>query len=282
LPAVPDRAALRRAEVALALLGLTPALLVAIFVLDVAAYHGLVLEPQLLFGAISAVVIARAAASLARQLRAQRAFLARLPVTRGATIDGHRIQVIRARRPHAFCVGLLRREIYVSEGALNTGDTELTAILAHEESHRTRRDPLRRLLAQMVADGLRPLPPFAALAERQAALADLVADAAAIRASGGRAALASAMMHFEDSGGVAPARVDRLLGRARAIIIPAVVMAAATLFLIVLAAALVTMVVAGWHPDVTLPVLLEPPVLVAMSAPAWVAAARVSACLQPA
>jgi Zn-dependent protease with chaperone function len=275
---VSDRAALRRAEVALLLLGLTPALLVAVFLLDVAAHHGLALEPQLAFAAVSVVVIARAGTSLARQLRAQRRFLARLPVVCAAALDGHRVWVIPGLARHAFCMGLLRPQIYVSEGAFDAAEAELSAILAHEESHRARRDPLRRLLARMVADGLRPLPPFAALAEREAALADLVADAAAIRADGGRTALAAAMLHFED---VAPARVDRLLGTARAITIPALLVATAGLFLVVIAAALVTMLVSGWHPDVTLPAPLEPAVLVAVTAPACLAAARVTAGLRP-
>lgn len=277
-----DPAVLRRAECALVLLGLTPALLVAIFLLDVAAHHGIALDPQLAFGVLSAVIIVRTVVSLARQLRRQRVFLARLPTTRPSTINGHRVQVIPGQSPHAFCAGLLHPQIYLSEGALNTGDAELTAILAHEESHRARRDPLRRLLARLVADGLRPLPPFAALADRQAALADLVADAAAIRATGGPAALASAMMHFEDGDRVAPARVDRLLGTAPAVVVPALVMAVAGLFLITIAAALVTMMFANWHPDVTLPVAVEPVVLIALTAPACMAAARVTACLRPA
>jgi hypothetical protein len=40
-------------------------------------------------------------------------------------------------------------------------------------------------------------------------------------------------------------------------------------------------VFAGWHPDLTLPVPLEPAVLVLVSAPACLAAQRVAACLRP-
>jgi hypothetical protein len=269
---VSERLALRRAEIALALLGITPVLLAAVFVLDVVAYHGLKPEPQLVFAAISAVLIARALASLAHQLQAQRAFLRRLPVVRSATIAGYRVRVIPGAASHAFCAGLVRPAIYVSEGALRAGEGELRAVLAHEDEHRARLDPLRRLLARMVGDALRPLPLFTGLADRQAALADVVADAAAVRTLGDRAPLAAAMMHFD--AGVAPARVDRLLGTAAAIAVPTVVLATACLFLLVIAAALAAMVFAGWHPDVMLPVPLELVVLVAISAPACLAARR--------
>jgi hypothetical protein len=84
------------------------------------------------------------------------------------------------------------------------------------------------------------------------------------------------MLHFEASGGVAPARVDRLLGTARATTIPTAVMASACLFLLAIAAALVAMVFADWHPDVTFPVPIEPLALIAISAPAWLAARRVN------
>jgi hypothetical protein len=131
----------------------------------------------------------------------------------------------------------------------------------------------------MVGDALRPLPPFTRLAERQATLADLAADAAAVRVLGGRAALASAMMHFEAA--VEPARVDRLAGTARAITVSTAVLATSCLFLLVIAAALAAMVFADWHPDVTLPVPLEPLALIAISAPACLAARRVAVCLRP-
>lgn len=268
-----DRAALRRAEIALALLGVTPILLASVFVVDAIAYRGHAPEPQLAFAALSAVILVRAVASLARQLRAQRAFLRQLPVTRIATIDGHRVNVIPGSAAHAFCVGLLRPAVYVSDGVLRAHGAEQHAVLAHEAQHRARRDPLRRLLARMVGDALRPLPPFAGLAERQATLADLAADDAAVRAVGGRAALASAMLHFDSR--VAPARVDRLLGTARAITIPTAVLATSCVCLLVPATAHAGMAFAGWHLGLTLPVLLESLALIAISAPACLAARRV-------
>jgi len=267
-------AELRRAEIALALLGVAPLLLASVFVVDAIAYHFHEPEPQLAFAALSAVLIARALASVVRQLHAQRGFLRRLPVARSATIAGHRVRVVPGPAPHAFCVGLLRPAVYVSEGVLQAGEAEVLAILAHEERHRARRDPLRQLLARMVGDALRPLPPFTGLADRQAELADLEADAAAVRTAGGRSALAAAMVHFD--AGIAPARVDRLLGTGRAITIPTAALATSFLCLVVPAAAHAGMAFTGWHLGLTLPVLLESLALIALSAPACLAARRVA------
>src|SRR6185436_1623399 len=124
---------------------------------------------------------------------------------------------------------------------------EVRAILAHEEHHRVRRDPLRLLCARLVSDGLHPLPPFAALAEREAALADLAADAATVEALGDRAPLASALVRF---GGVAPERVDRLVGATRAAIIPSALLFAVVTIVAAIAALAVTMLLADWHPEV--------------------------------
>jgi hypothetical protein len=271
---VTERAGLRRAELALAVLAVTPALLVAIVAIDVVAYHGLDLHPQLALAVASVLVMARAVWSLGHGLLAQRAFLRRLPAARDATVDGHPVRILPGPGLHAFCVGLLRPAVYVSEGTLAGGDAELRAILVHEEHHRARRDPLRQLLARVVSDALRPLPPFAALADRQAALADLAADAATVEALGDRAPLASAMARFGESTGIAPERVDRLLGTARIANVPAAALAAAGAALLAITAAIATMLVGEWHLGVTLPLGLESAVLIALGAPACLAARR--------
>jgi peptidase M48-like protein len=275
---VSERAALLRAQLALTTLGLTAVLLVAISAIDVLDYHGFELHPHVALGVVDAVVIGRALASLYRQLRRQRTFLRHLPVARETTVHGHRVHVLPGTGLRAFCGGLVRPAIYVSEDTLRAGDAELQAILAHEEHHRARRDPLRQLLARTLSDAFRPLPPFASLANRQAALADLAADRAAVTALG-RAPLASAMVRFED--GIAPERVDRLMGTGSAASIPAAMLGAAWLGLAGIAAVIATMLLADWHPDVTLPIPLEPGVLVAVSAPAWIAAWRAGAWMRP-
>ncbi|HEX5622551.1 MAG TPA: hypothetical protein VFX51_29265, partial [Solirubrobacteraceae bacterium] len=222
-----ERRALRRAELALAALGLTTLLLAVIVAVDAVRFHGLTPDLHVALGLAGAAVIARAVVSSARQVWAQRGFLRRLPVLREARVHGYAVRVIPGAGLQAFCAGLLHPAVYVSEGALAAGGPEVRAILAHEEHHRVRRDPLRLLCARVVADALRPLPPFASLAEREAALADLAADAASVEALGDRAPLASALARF---GAVAPERVDRLVGATRAVIVPsALLVAAATI-----------------------------------------------------
>jgi hypothetical protein len=267
---VTERRALRRAELSLAALGLTTLLLAVVVAVDAAHFHGLTLDLHVLLGLAGVVVIARAGLSLVRQLRAQRRFLRRLPVVRETHVHGSAVRVVPGRDLQAFCAGLLHPAVYVSEGALAAGGPEVRAILAHEEHHRVRRDPLRLLCARVVADALRPLPPFAALAEREAALADLAADAATVEALGDRAPLASAFARW---GSVAPERVDRLAGATRTVTIPSALLIAAATIVAGIAALAATMVLADWHPE-------EAVVLIA-SLPACLAAHRAAASLRP-
>jgi len=275
---VTDRRPLARLELALGVLGMTVAALVVVVAVDVIHHHGLALEPQLAVAVLDAAIIARALASLWRQLRAQRAFLRRLPVLRTAVVHGQRVHVVPGTGLVAFCAGLWRPAVYVSEGTFATAEPELRAILAHEAQHRARRDPLRLLLARTVSDALAPLPPFAALGHSEAALADLVADAAAVDALGDRAPLASAFARFD---AVAPERVDRLIGTWPAVTMPSALLAAAAVTLAAIAAMVAPMVLAGWHPDLAIP-LWEPVAVLLASAPACLAAGRARTCLRPA
>jgi len=267
---VTERRALRRAELALAALGLTAAMLVLVVAVDAVHFHSLALDAHVALGIVAAGVIARAAVSLVRQLHAQRAFLRRLPVLREAVVHGHRVRVVPGPGLQAFCAGLLRPAVYASEGTLAAADPEVRAILAHEEHHRARRDPLRLLCARLVSDALRPLPPFAALATREAALADLAADAATVEALGDRAPLASALVRFD---GVAPERVDRLVGATRAVTIPSALLIATATIAAGIGLVTVSMLLADWHPD-------EAALLLA-SLPACLAARRAAASLRP-
>jgi Zn-dependent protease with chaperone function len=286
---VTEQQALRRLELALGVLGLTVALLAFIIALDAIRYHGLGLLDLhvhsvvlIAIGLVDGVIIARGCASLARQLRAHRAFLRALPVSE-ALVCGHPVRVFPSRALGAFCAGLLRPTVYISEGTLRaTAAGELHAILAHEERHRRRRDPLRLLLARMVSDAIRPLPPFAALAERQAAIADLVADAAAVDALGDVTPLASALLTFDErGGGVAPERVDRLVRETPGETVSSLLLLAAAAALAGIAALVAPMLLLDWHPDLALPVLIEPAALIAVCAPACLAARRAGVCLRP-
>ena len=274
-----DCGALRREELALGALGLTAALLALAVMLDTIHFHGLALEPQLAIAALDAIVIARALASLTRQLRAARTFGRALPVLATRTVHGHRVHVVPGHDLVAFCAGLRRPAIYVSEGTLRTtGEGELRAILAHEEHHRTRRDPLRLLLARVVADALHPLPPFAALADREAALADLAADAATVDALGDRRPLAAAFLRFAT---VAPERVDRLMHTAPAATMPLALLAAACAALAAIAVGVAPMHAAGWHPDGPWSHSFEAVAPVLLFLPACLAARRAGAALRP-
>jgi peptidase M48-like protein len=272
--AVTERRALHRLELALGVLWVTVAVLAFGVAVDT-HHHGLELGPRLALAALDAVVIVRALASLAWQLRGQRAFRRGLPVVRTEVVHGRRVRVVRAGALAAFCAGLWRPAVYVTEGTLRAaGDAELRAILAHEEHHRARRDPLRLMLAQIVSDALRPLPPFAALAEREAALADLLADAASVEALGDRTPLASAFARFE---AVAPERVDRLVRTGPAPTVPSALLMSAALALAGIAGLLGSMLVTGSHPDLA----VEAALLLLACVPACLAARRAGACLRP-
>ncbi len=280
-----DARAVRRAQLAVATLGATAVLLVIAIAYDALRYHGLTAEPHTMLALLDAIVIARATVSLVRIVRGQRAFLRRLPVLRTTVVHGHGVRVVPGRTG-AFCAGWLRPAVYVAEGTLRASQPgELRAILAHEEHHRARRDPLRLLCARVAADALRPLPGFASLADRQAALAELAADAASVAAIGDAQPLASALARFDASDepgvGVAPERVDQLTGLLRAATIPPALFIGAAVALAAIVAAVAGMLLAEWHLDVALPVPLELGALIAVCLPAAFAARRGAACLHP-
>src|SRR5205085_12231525 len=106
--------------------------------------------------------------------------------------------VVDDDRPLAFCTGYLSPRVYVSRGALaQTSAEELRAVLAHEAEHRRRRDPLRQACARVLCEALFFLPVLEALGDRSAALAELLADDAAVEAcAGDPAPLAAAMLLF--------------------------------------------------------------------------------------
>lgn len=280
-----DARSVRRAQLAVATLGATAVLLVIAIAYDAVRFHGFTTEPHMAFALLDALVIARATLSLVRALRGQRTFLRRLPVLYETVVHGHRVRVVPGRSG-VFCAGLLRPAVYVTDGTLHAGrSAELRAILAHEEHHRARRDPLRLLCARVVADALRPLPPFASLADRQAALAELAADAASVKALGDVKPLASALARFDASDepgtGVAPERVDQLTGLLRAATIPSALLVAAGVALAAIVATVAGMLLAEWHLDVALSVPLELTALIAACVPAAVAVRRGAACLHP-
>lgn len=167
--------------------------------------------------ALVLTVAALGARSVLAQIAARRRFLRRLEAV--GSLKGHAgVLVFRAAKPHAFCAGYLRARVYVSTAALETlTRDELAAVLAHERHHATRRDPLRIFVIQVLSDALFFLPVLRRLRDRYATLAEVAADEAAVRRNRNPALLAAALLRFGESAGpgvvgVAPERVDHLLG----------------------------------------------------------------------
>jgi Zn-dependent protease with chaperone function len=299
---VTETPALRRAELAVAAFGLTAFLLALVFALDAVRFHGDVLLAAvtalphgevhaggtLLIGLafFDAFALSRAVGSLWRGLRAHRRIAAEMPVVDERELAGRRVRIVPGARPLAFCAGLLRPRVYVSEGALaGLAADALSAAVAHEGHHADRRDPLRILVARAIGDAysLRALP------RREQALAELAADAAAVR-RGGSAPLAAALLAFHgDAAGIAPERVDRLAGAVPRSEVPSWLVAGAALVVVALVGLLVAGLLVSSHPPYCLPLASAPGwILCALSArivamgPAWLGWRRAGAFLRPA
>ncbi len=101
--------------------------------------------------------------------------------------------VLAAETPLAFCTGLLRPRIYISTSLADAlTNAELKAVLFHENHHRRRFDPLRGLLADVLAAVLFFLPIADDLRDLMLTSSELEADRDAVRLVG-RPALAGAL-----------------------------------------------------------------------------------------
>lgn len=188
----------------------------------------------LLLCALAVAVVGRiawtAAVVAARSRRAIRA----LPVTgrigNALVLDSDRLE--------AFCAGYVRPRAYVSRGTVAAlTPEELAAVIAHEQHHAARRDPLRSLAARALASGLFFVPSLRDSAERLKSARELDADDAAVSSTGDPQHLAAALLTFDSSrGGVAPERVDHLLGERASERLPLTRLVVGTAALIVLVA----------------------------------------------
>jgi Zn-dependent protease with chaperone function len=168
--------------------------------------------------AVGATAITVACRASWRQRSRYRSFLNRLEVT--GRLEGHpTVKVIAGSRPEAFCAGYLRPTVYISTGALESLTIpQLEAVLAHEHHHRLVGDPLRFAVGRILTRAMFFVPVLRPLFDRDADLAELNADGAAVRASAGRQGpLASALLVFDASAppgitGISSARIDSLLG----------------------------------------------------------------------
>ena len=175
--------------------------------------------------------------------------------------------------PQAFCSGLIRPRIYVSTGALEALEPEeLDAVLAHEAHHARYRDPLRIFFARVLSDSLFFLPVLRRLADRYAALAELAADAAAVgRHRGDTRPLAAALLAFDERAstavvGIAPERVDHLLGERPRWELPLALLAWATVVVLALVVVALRIEQATAHAAVSLPLVAAQLCMVAMAA----------------
>ena len=228
---------------------------------------------------LGAVVLMLAGRSLARQLRAQRRFLAGLSAVGGAEIAGAPVTLIEDGRPHAFCAGYVRPRIYLSSGALERlSRPELGAVVAHERHHMRRRDPLRILLSRVLGEAIFFMPVLRRLAERYRGLSELAADEEAV-SQAGPGALASALLVFGQRGepgvvvGIARERVDRLLGQAPRWELPISLLAASLVAIALLAAVAVGAEPSMSHASLNVPMFLAQACMVTMAALAILAAA---------
>jgi Zn-dependent protease with chaperone function len=222
-------------------------------------------------GSVSLAAVLLCTRSAARQLLAARRFERRLPVT-GNLAGARDVRVIADDAPHAFCVGWRRPRIYLSQGALDMLDeAEVRAVIDHERHHAGRRDPLRLLTARSLGEGLFFIPGLRRLAERYAALAELAADEAAVKAAHGPKPLASALLAFESHPspvvvGVAPERVDSLLGQRARFELPVLLLVGGAATVGVLVALTVGVAGAAGHATVAFPVLVAQVCMLAMAA----------------
>ena len=250
----------RRAEFAVAAFGVTAFLLGLVFLLDTVRFHRDVLvsgsvEGVLLVGLalLDVCLLVRGGVSLWRGLRLYRR---RIPVVGVRTVGGREVFVVPGTAPLAFCAGLVRPRVYLSEGCFDClGVREVASVVAHEGHHADRRDPLRVLIARAIGDAysLRSLP------RREQALGELAADAAAVR-RGGVAPLASALLAFE-AGGIAPERVDWLAGVRPAAQVPRAMVAGAAMVIATLVVALLAGVLTPGHPRFCLPLASAPGII---------------------
>lgn len=170
----------------------------------------------LALGLLSTLVLWRGVRSAVHRVRASRRFESSLPEA-GWLASDPSVRVFRDPSPHAFCAGLLRPRVFVSNSAVeHLTQEELAAVLTHERHHARLRDPLRLMAAGVLADALFFLPAIRHIRERYATVAELAADEAVVTQPGGREALASAMLAFGETPhgsvvGLSNERVDHLL-----------------------------------------------------------------------
>jgi len=180
-------------------------------------------SPLLLLSIVVIAWIVRFAltgASTYREIAGLRLSPTSLRLARVASRAGiKRIRSLDAEMPLAFCAGVMRPTVYVSEGALSTlQEDELLAVLYHEADHARHWEPAWRGARSAAAQVLSFLPIVRWFCERGSRRSEIAADIAAEQGVGS-AALAGALLVMTPSklglaafAGYAEMRARRLLG----------------------------------------------------------------------
>ena len=169
----------------------------------------------LALAALGAAVLLVAGRAAWRQATRHRRLVRSLPLA--GALPGHAgVRLVETSAPLAFCAGWLRPRVYVSRGVVaQLSEPELHAVVAHEQHHGARRDPLRLAAGRVLCEALFFLPALHRLHATYTDAAEVTADAAAAEVvHGGASTIASALLAVGGAGeGVSARRVDALLGR---------------------------------------------------------------------
>lgn len=170
---------------------------------------------------VSAVTLFRIVGSTWKHLRASSSALSLSRVSTEETRFGVKCLVLEDDRALAFCAGLLRPRVFVSRGLIaELPDVQLRAILAHEDHHRLRRDPLRHAVRLVLVDGFFLLPVLRDFGSKCVERSEIAADrAAASRNPEGVHSLAKALLAIHNREGkstgidISRERLDGLAGQ---------------------------------------------------------------------
>lgn len=140
---------------------------------------------------VATPVLIGALPALSQLLRGRRLLSALRRSARPACADYDEVE---SQAPFAVTVGLLRPRVYVTSGLLRRlDDTSCAAVLAHEAAHVRRRDPLTKLLAELLGAFHLPRTRHALIADLSLAC-EQACDEEAAASIGDRTAVADALV----------------------------------------------------------------------------------------
>jgi Zn-dependent protease with chaperone function len=172
----------------------------------------------LLVAVIGTGTFASLAWTLVKALADQRR-LARLRRTaREEAWEGRTVWLLPSTRAAAFCAGLTRPQIFLTDALVSTLEPEeIRAIVRHEAAHADAYVPLKAFVARLFARSFFWLPTLRDLESSYTLTAELAADEAAIRATS-KQAVAAALTRVLDASvpavgfaNVSDARINKLL-----------------------------------------------------------------------